>query len=83
MKEVILIGPQMTRLINLSTKLNSIERAWKACEKVCRNFLGNEVENYNETVYKLISSYSTMGYNKSLKSSFPAFSFGFFSWKRM
>jgi hypothetical protein len=42
-----------------------------AFENVYRNFLGNEkVENYTEIVHELISSYSTMGYNMSLKLHF-------------
>jgi len=62
----IFIGTQFTQLFkdqDFSTKLNSTERrGCKAFESICRNFLGNEsVENYNEIVQKLISSFSSMG----------------------
>jgi hypothetical protein len=43
----------------------------KAFQNVCRNFLGNEkTENYSDIVQGLISSYSAMGYNMSLKLNF-------------
>jgi len=43
----------------------------KAFKNVCRNFLGNEkIENYSEIVQGLISSYSAMGCNISLKLHF-------------
>ena len=76
-----MIGPQMTQPTEeyLSTKLNSIERrACTAFEDVCRNFLGNELDNYTETMHELISSYSTMRYNKSLKLHFLHFHLDFF-----
>ena len=66
MKKGILIGTQFTQIFedqDFSTKLNSAERTGcKAFESICRKFLGNEsVENYNEIVQKLISSFSSMG----------------------
>jgi hypothetical protein len=53
MKEGIFIDLQVKQLFenhDLGTKLNATERrAWKAFEKVCRNFLRNEkAENYSE-----------------------------------
>ena len=69
------VGPQITQLLkdqDFNTKLNLAERrAWKAFEKsVCRNFLGNEkAENYTEIMQELISSYSAMWCNISLKLS--------------
>ena len=48
-------------------------RAWKAFEKIRRNFLGSEkAENCGEIVQELISSYS------ATETSFSAFPFGFF-----
>jgi hypothetical protein len=42
-----------------------------AFQYVCRNFLGNEKsENYSEILQELISSYSAMGCNMSLKLHF-------------
>jgi hypothetical protein len=57
---------------DFSTKLNSTERRdWKAVESVYRNFLGNEeVKNYSGIVQELISPYSAMGCNLSLKLNF-------------
>ena len=54
---------------DVGTKLNATDgRAWETFENVCRNFLGNEKgENYSEIVHELISSYSAMGCNMSLK----------------
>jgi hypothetical protein len=54
---------------DISIKLNGTERrAWEAFENVCRNFLDNEkAENYSEIVQELISSYSALGCNMSLK----------------
>jgi len=54
---------------DFSTELNSAERrAWKVFENVCRIFLGNEKTGHNsENMQKLISSYSAVGCNVSLK----------------
>jgi len=75
MKKGIIIDPQITQLCkdqDFSTKLNSSERrARKTFENVCRNFLGNKkVENYSKIVQELISSYSAVGHNMSLKLHF-------------
>ena len=72
MKVAIFLGPHIKQLLedhDISTKLNGTERrAWEAFENVCRNFLGNgKAENYSEIVHELISSYSAMGCNVSLK----------------
>ena len=74
-KDGIFVGPQITQIFkdqDISTKLNSTNRrGWKAFEKVCSNFTGNEkAENYSETVQKLISSHSAVGCNMSLKLHF-------------
>jgi hypothetical protein len=52
-----------------NTKSNSTgKKVWQAFDNVCRNFLGNEkAENYNESVYELISSHSAVECNMSLK----------------
>ena len=56
------------------------QKAWRAIESICSNFLGYEkAENYNEIVQELISLYSVMGCNMSLKLHFFAFPCGFFS----
>jgi hypothetical protein len=57
---------------DFTIKLNATgRRAWVASENVCGNFLGNEeAENYNEIVQQLISSYSAMGCNMSLRLRF-------------
>jgi hypothetical protein len=75
MKEGIIAGLEIKKLFEdqgFSTELNSTERrAWKAFQNVCRNFLGNEkAENYSEIMKELISSYSAMGCNVSLKPNF-------------
>jgi len=54
-KDGIFVGPQITQLFEdqeFNTKLHSTDRrGWKAFEKVCSNFTGNEkAENYCETV---------------------------------
>jgi len=72
MKVGIFLSPHIKQLLEdheISAKLNGTERiAWKAFENACRNFLGNEkAENYSEIVHELISSYSAMGCNMSLK----------------
>jgi hypothetical protein len=75
MKEGIFVGPQIKQIFEeqtFSTKLNFTERrAWKALENIRRNILGNErPENYSDTVQELISSYSAVGCNVSLKLHF-------------
>jgi hypothetical protein len=75
MKEGIFIGPQITRLFedkDLSTKLCCTKRrAWKAFENICKNFLSTgKEENSSEILGELISSYSVMGCNMSLKLHF-------------
>jgi len=69
------LNPQTKQLFkdqDFSTKLNSTgRRAWEAFESIYRNFLGNEkVKNYSEIVQELISPYSDMGCNLSLKLNF-------------
>ena len=86
MKEGIFICPQITQIFedqDFSTKLYCTERrAWKAFENVCRNFLGNEnAENYSEILLELISSYSSIGCNMSLKLHFLNYILDFFSLK--
>ena len=83
MKEGIFICPQITQIFedqDFSTKLYCTERrAWKAFENVCRNFLGNEnAENYSEILLELISSYSSIGCNMSLKLHFLNYILDFF-----
>ena len=47
------------------------EKIWQAFENVCKNFLANKkTENYSEIVQELISSYSGVGCNMSLKLHF-------------
>jgi hypothetical protein len=75
MKTGIFISPQIKQLFkekHFCIKLNSTERkAWKAFENICKNFLSNEkVKNYSEIVRELISSYSAIGCNMSLKLHF-------------
>jgi hypothetical protein len=84
MKEVIVLGSQITELLedqDFSTKLASTERtAWKVFQNVCRNVLGNEkAENCSETVQQLISSHSAIGCNMSLKLRFLLSHLDFFS----
>jgi hypothetical protein len=74
-KEGILVDAQIKQLLeghDFSTKLIATEeRASEAYEKVCRTFLGNEKgENYSDTVWELISSYSAMGCITPLKLHF-------------
>ena len=66
------VDRQITQYQDFTTKRNSIEeRTWKAFEKVYRNFLDNEkTENYSEIVQNLISTYSAVGFNTSLKLHF-------------
>jgi hypothetical protein len=63
-----------------STELNSTERrTWKAFENDCSNFLSHEkLENCSEIVQELISSYSAVGCNMSLKLHFQCSHLGFF-----
>jgi hypothetical protein len=75
MNEGIYTGLQIKQLFEdqgFSTKLNSTERrTWKAFQNVYRNFLGKEkAENYSWIMKELISSYSAMGCNVSLKANF-------------
>jgi len=75
MKEGIFVGPQIKQIFEdqtFSTKLNFTERrAWKAFENIRINILGKErPENYSDTVQELISSYSAVGCNMSLKLHF-------------
>ena len=72
MKVGIFLGPHFKQLLeerDISTKLNGTERrVWEAFENVCRNFLGNKkAENCSEILQELISSYSALGCNMSLK----------------
>jgi len=71
-KGEIFVGTHSTQSFenqDFSTKLNSAERrAWKVFENVCRIFLNNEKAGYySEIMQKLISSYSAVGCNMSLK----------------
>jgi hypothetical protein len=75
MKERIFVGPKITQLFedqNFRTKLNATERrGWKSFKNVCRKFGGKEkAENCSEIVQELISPYSIMGCNMSLKLHF-------------
>jgi hypothetical protein len=75
MKEGIFLGPHSTQQFedqDFSTELNSEERrAWKVFENVCRIFIDNEKSgHYSEIMEKLISSYSVVGCNVSLKLHF-------------
>jgi len=72
LQQGIFVGPQIKQIFEdqaFSTKLNATERrAGEAFENVCMDFLGNKkVENYRENVQELISLYSTIGCNTSLK----------------
>ena len=74
-KEGIFTGPQTTQLFedqDFSAKLNSTgRRDWETFVNICRNFPGNvKVENYSKIVQELISPYSAMGCNMSLKLHF-------------
>ena len=87
-KEGIFVGPQITQLFTdqyFDTILNSTERrACRVFENVCRNFLGNEKRgggNQSKIVQELISSYSAVGCNVSLKLHFLSSHWDFFSWK--
>jgi glucokinase len=54
-----------------SKKLNATERrTWEAFENLCKNFQGNEAENYSDIMQELTSSYSAIGCNASLKLHF-------------
>jgi hypothetical protein len=75
MKEGIFIVPRIKQLFEdhgITKKLNAIERrAWEAFENVCWTFLSNKkAENYSYIAQELISSYSAMGCNMSLKIHF-------------
>jgi len=74
-KEGIFVGTQTKQIFEdqiLCTKLNFTERrAWKAFGNFRRHFLDKErKENCSEIVQELISSYSAVGYNVSLKLHF-------------
>jgi hypothetical protein len=74
-KEGIFVAPPIKQLFedhDFSTELNATERrSREALENVCSTFLGNEkAENYSDIVQELISSYSAMVCNKSLKVHF-------------
>jgi hypothetical protein len=72
LQEGIFVGPQIKQIFEdqaFSTELNATERtAREAFENICRDFLGNKkAENCSENVQELISFYSAIGCNTSLK----------------
>ena len=68
------------KIKSLVQKLNSTERRdQKIFQNFCRNFLGNEkAENYSDNLKELISSYSAVACNVSLKANFLLAHFDFF-----
>jgi hypothetical protein len=63
-KEGIFVGPQIRALLGdsiFSEKLNKFEnKAWRAFENACKNFLGNiRSPNYIEIVEELPDAYNT------------------------
>jgi hypothetical protein len=83
MKEGIFFGPHNTQPFEdqyFSIELNPAERrAWKLFENVCRIFIGSEqAGHYSEIMQKLISSYSAVGCNVSLKIHFLHYHLDFY-----
>jgi len=80
MNEGIFVGPQIKQLFvdqDFGTKLNCTER--RAFQNFCRNFLGDEkAENCSDDTKELISSYSAVACNVSLKANFPRAHLDFF-----
>ena len=51
--------------------LNETERnAWLSFKRICKDFLGNHKENYQDVVQDLLTSYKAMGCNMSMKIHF-------------
>ena len=86
MKAGIFVGPHTTQPFehqDFSTELNSSERrTWKVFENVCRIFPGNEkAEHYSEIMQQLISSYSAVGCDVSLKLHVLHYNLDFSHWR--
>jgi hypothetical protein len=74
-KEGIFIGSQNRELMQdnqFDEDLNEIERnAWLSFKRICRDFLGNhKTANYQNVVQDPLTSYKSVGCNKSLKIHF-------------
>ena len=74
-KEGIFIGPQIRELTQdkqFDEDLNETERnAWLSFKRICKDFLANhKAVSYQDVVQDMLTSYTAMGCNMSLKIPF-------------